>query len=654
MRREWFICLLLAGITLAIYWPTGHFDLVYYDDPLFVTDNAEINSGINGHSLAWAFTSIIAANWHPVTNLTFLATHQFFGVNAGVEHLVNTLFHAINAALLFLLLQRLTGATWRSAAVGALFAWHPLRVESVAWITERKDLLCGFFFLLALWAYARYAQKRSKVESRESRAQPVPAFDSRLWTLDYCLALVFFALGFMSKAMIVTLPFVLLLLDFWPLQRWSKVEGRGSRETAFPALDPRLSTLGSLFLEKWPFFALTAFFSVLTFTIQKNYAAMTSWDRLGPGPRAANAIASYLQYPADLLWPAKLAVLYPYPKNYDAGEAVLRALLLLAILALCVCQLFRRPYLAVGGFWYLGMALPIIGLVQVGEASRADRYTYLPLIGPAISLVWLLADWADANALRKRLLVPAAVMLLATGVMLTRRQVQYWANTISLFEHTAEVTRDNPAAQLGLGIGLERAGRVREATVQYRIAAAMTSTDTRPRFNLAGLLGKEGRWGEAAEQYAVIIGTNPNDLSSHLNLGDALAHLGRMDEAVFQLEWALQVAPDSPEAMNNLAWLLATCSDPKVRDGSQAVQLAERACELTHYKITIVVGTLAAAYAEAGRFDDAIATAQKAIALAEKNGEPDLLRKNQELLEIYRSHQAYHEISAQGNDHAAN
>jgi tetratricopeptide (TPR) repeat protein len=629
MRRQLFICLLLAGVTLAIYWPVRNYGIVYYDDPLFVTENAEINSGLNWHSLWWALSGVLVANWHPVTSLSFVVTHTFWGANPGAEHLVNVVFHAANAVLLFLVLNKMSGAPWRSAMVAALFAWHPLRVESVAWISERKDVLSVFFMMLTLWAWVRYVEK-SKVQSPKSK-------------VFYGLALVFFALGLMSKPMLVTVPFVLVLLDIWPLQRMSKVEGRGSSKTAVSALGSRLSTLGSLFLEKWPFFALSAIFSGLTYALQKSHAAVVSWERLGWTDRISNAVSSYLQYLAKLFWPTKLAVIYPYPKSYDALEVWLIALLLLAVSALCVCQLKRRPYLAVGWFWYLGTALPIIGLVQVGEQAMANRYTYIPLIGPVISLVWLAADTFKTNFSRRFLLVPATVVLLAACALAARRQVQFWKNTVTLCEHTIAVTTDNPSAQFCLGVGLEQEGRLSEAMVHYRIQAVLSPLDYRVHYSLARVLAKQGQWQEAIKEYddAAAMGANPDDYIAHLNLADALSHLGRTQEAVAQLDEALRIEPDSTEAMNNLAWMLATSPDTNVRDGKRAVELAERACKLTQYKKTIMMGTLAAAYAEAGRFDDAVATSQTACALATVAGETDLLKKNQELLNLYQNHQTY-------------
>ena len=685
MRRNLFICLLLAGITLAVYWPAGSYDLVGYDDPLFFVENPAVQSGLNGHSLAWAMSSVVVANWHPVTSLSFVVTHQWFGTNARAEHRVNVAFHIANVLLLFLVLQRMTGRrasasarifplaspkggegwgeeaqlskcsetipspqpsprlggeregaspplTWRCALVAAVFALHPLRVESVAWIAERKDVLCGFFLMLTLWAWTQYVQ-------RVERNQPGgKTFNSQHSTSNiqwgYWLALVFFALGLMSKAMLVTLPFLLLLLDVWPLRR--------VRNSEFG-----IQNFKPLVVEKIPFFVLSAGFCWLTYHIQKNYAAMVSWEKLGWTDRLGNAVTSYLQYLVKLFWPAKLAVIYPYAMNAAPDWEVWNmALLLAAISVLCVCLLPRKPYLAVGWFWYLGTAVPIIGLVQVGETAMADRYTYIPLIGPVIALVWLVSEKWRHEVFQKVFLVVSAVALLTALAVATHRQIGYWATTASLFEHAIEATGENPSAQSGLGIALEQEGRISEAMVHYRIALALNPADTQIYYHLGQLLVKRGNWPEAGEIFSTVLARNPDDFNAHLALGSILPHFGRNQEALAQLEAALKINPASTEALNNLAWTLATSEDPKIRDGPRAVQLAGRACSLTGYKKTALVGTLAAAYAEAGRFDEAIATAQKACALAEAAGEKELLQKNRELLELYRAHKPGREIPA--------
>jgi tetratricopeptide (TPR) repeat protein len=414
-------------------------------------------------------------------------------------------------------------------------------------------------------------------------------------------------------------------------------------------LNPQPSTLSQLILEKWPFFFLSAGFSGLTYWIQKNHAAMVPWEKLGWTDRISNAVSSYLQYLVKLFWPAKLAVIYPYPKSLDPMEVWLAALLLLAISALCLCQISRRPYLAVGWFWYLVAMLPVIGLVQVGSQAMADRYTYIPLIGPVIGLVWLVSDWFKTNPSSKFMLAPATVILLAVCAILGRWQVQLWENTVTLCEHTIAVTTDNPSAQFCLGAGLEQEGRLSEAMVHYRIQAVLSPLDYRVHYSLARVFGKQGRWAEVIGEYnaAADMGANPDDYAAHLNLADALSHLGREQEAVVQLDEALRIKPDSTEAMNNLAWVLATSPEAGVRDGKRAVELAERACTLTDFKQTIFVGTLAAAYAEGGRFNDAMAMAQKACTLATVAGETDLLKKNQELLNLYQNHQTYRDKTDQ-------
>ncbi|MEI6197206.1 MAG: tetratricopeptide repeat protein [Verrucomicrobiota bacterium] len=647
MRRNLIICLLLAGITLAVYWPVGGYDYVRYDDPLFFVENPEVQSGLTGHSVLWALTGVVAANWHPVTSLSFVVTHQLFGTNAHAEHWVNVAFHCANAVLLFLVLLGLTGTVWRCAVVAAVFALHPLRVESVAWIAERKDVLCAFFFMLTLLCYARYAQKTTTNRPGGETFNLQPSTFNRPWS--YWLAVLCFALGLMSKAMVVTLPFVLLLLDVWPLKRvtgdWWQVAGSkapGEKPSTFNL------QLATLLFEKWPFFALSAVFSVITFWVQKNSAAVVSLDMVGFNDRIGHSIVSYLQYLVKLFWPARLAIIYPYSVNeWPAREIWLTALLLVAVTAWCVCLSPRKPYLAMGWFWYLGTAVPIIGLVQVGETAMADRYTYIPLIGPVIALVWLVSEKWQRETFQKVFLGFSAVVLLAGLGGLTRRQVHYWKNTVSLFEHAVAVTGSSYSAHNGLAIGLEHAGRAREAMVHYRIAMALNPRETQNCKNMAQMLIEQGKWNEAAQLESAILEIEPNDSTTHLNLAVLLQRLDRNEEARQQLELALQIKPDATEVLNNLAWTLATGKETGLRDGNRAVQLAERACELTHYEKTIYLGTLAAAYAEAGRFDEAVATAQKACALAEAAGEKDLLQKNRELLELYRSHQPYRDVPAQ-------
>ena len=795
MRRSIIICLLLAGITLAIYWPAGHYAVVFYDDTFF-TDNPEVQSGLNAQSFIWAMTGVVAANWHPVTSLSFVLTHQLFGTNAGADHLVNVVIHALNAALLFLVLQYMTGSLrtatsvtldptlqkaiekrrdeignasargdarptditiWQCAVVAALFAWHPLRVESVAWIAERKDVLCGFFVLLSILCYAKFASE-SKVQGPKSK-------------VFYGLSLLGFALALLSKAMAVTLPFVLLLLDLWPLGR---VQGSGFRVQGSGAkpLNSQLSTfnfqLGKrLIVEKIPFFVLTVIFCVVTFLVQRGDAATASLQELGPGLRLENIVVSYLRYLGWSVWPGQLAMFYSFPYDSHCYLAlwpdwviVAAALLMAAFSGLCVRQLSRRPYLAVGWFWYLGMMVPVIGLVQVGSQGMADRYTYLPLIGPVISLVWLVSEFwkslrtsvtldptfpkaeklkpetgnpkregegdgevksgnwnatskntsareelavgkppppagwktcptsatsvtldptfpkaeklkpetgnpkregegdgevksgkrkAESGSLRtatKMGITTLVMFVLAACIFQTRHQLQFWKNSEILSQHTIDVTGQNTRAEYIMGLSLERAGRFDEALVHYRNAVSAKPRITDAFAAIGRIFGQQGNWTMAEKTYAAMLGDNPNDFTAHLGLATALPQLGRGAEAAPHLQAALKVCPDSPDMLNNLAWTLATSSTPELRDGVAAVKCGERACELTGYRETVMVGTLGAAYAEAGRFDDALATAQKACALATELGKPELLQINQHLLELYRQHQPYREAAA--------
>lgn len=617
MRRNWIIALLLAAGTLALYWPVRRFDLIYFDDPLLLTSCPEVQAGLTWSSVKWALTSVVIANWQPVTNLSFLTVSQFCGIAPGVHHLANAVIHAANAALLFLLLRRLTNSTWRSAVAAAIFAWHPLRVESVAWIAERKDVLCAFFFLLALLCWARFAQP-------DAGQKPAPSRTTHQAS-SFWLALLFFALALMSKPMAVTLPFVLLLLDLWPLGRISNFKSP-------------VSNLKPLLVEKIPFFALTAAFCVATCWIQHDYAAMTPWANLGLAPRVANAISGYLTYPAQLFWPLPLVAIYPYPKSFDVTQTVLKAALLLVISLGGLMQLSRRPWLAVGWFWYVGTALPIIGLVQVGEQAVADRYTYLPLIGPVIALVWTAAEIFSRGRGGKIFLTAATVLILSTLAVLSAWQLQFWRNTIALFEHNVAVTPDNGSAQFTLGLGYLHAGDTNHAVTCFRVAKVLSPGDRQACHSLADALRDQGHLAEAASEYGELIASAPDDASPRVGLAGVLAAQGAEAEAIAQLNEAVQLNPDLVEALNNLAWALATSSHAELRDGLRAVRLAQHACELTQFQKTIFVGTLAAAQAETGKFDDAVAAAQRACALAVKNGETNLLQRNQALLERYRAH----------------
>ena len=632
-----FIALLLATMTMWAYWPAGAFQTVCYDDTFF-TDAPEVRTGLNAHSFHWAMTAVVVANWHPVTSLSFVVMHQLFGANAGAEHRLNALIHAANAALLFLALRALVGRgkkfpadeaawLWPCAAVAAMFAWHPLRVESVAWIAERKDVLCGFFFLLAIWFYAKHfhAKKSAGGAAR-----------------FYWLALLAFALALLSKPMAVTLPFVLLLLDVWPLNQ--------IQNSKF-----KIQNWGPLVVEKIPFFALTVVFCVLTFVIQRGENATPSVHEIGLTLRLENVVASYWRYLAWSLWPVNLAGFYSFPYDqhfylalWPGWVTVLAAGALAAFSIFCFFQIPKRPYLAVGWFWYLGMMVPVIGLVQVGSQGMADRYTYLPLIGPAISLIWLLMEKC-AKPITARWACGIFLGLgLCAALAQTRHQLSFWKNTEALCQRTIEVTGENPHAEYILGLSLENEGRLAEAMKHYANAIASQPRIREAFYALGRLFGQQGRWDKAELAFTLALGDNPNDFTAHLGLATALPHLNRVADAKTNLQAAIQLCPEAADALNNLAWALATSTEAELRDGPRAVTLAQRACELTGHQETIMVGTLGAAYAEVGKFDEAIAAARSACDLATKAHAEELLAMNKKLLQCYQQHQPYRDI-AEGN-----
>jgi len=628
VRWKLVICLLISVTTAAVYWPVRHYDFIYYDDPQFITENQEVVAGLTAEGFRHAFTRPVVGNWHPITTLSQMLDCELYGVWPGGHHMTNVALHAANAILLFLLLTQMTGAMWRSAAVAALFALHPLRVESVVWISERKDVLCAFFGLLSLFAYARFAQCRMQNEKAKNP-----------W---YGGALLLFVLGLMSKTMLVTWPFVMLLLDVWPLQRLTTDLWRASAKI-----------WRQLLIEKLPFFVLSFVFSVITVFVQKGAGAVSDIGTIGIEDRLINATMSYVRYLGNTVWPAKLAVIYPHPavfyataERWAGWQIWLAALGLLAVSAGCLRLLRSRPYLAVGWFWYLGTMLPVIGLVQVGEQAMADRYTYIPLIGPAISFVWGIADLSARWPFRRPLLWVATGLLLVVGAMATRHQVKYWENTVRLFQRTLEVTSANPSAHFAFGVGLEKGDEIEAAIGQYRAAIAINPAYQKAHYNLGQLFRKLERWTEAATHYRASITASPTDVPSHLNLAAVLQSLSQIPAAVDQYEEALRLDPDSIEGLNNLAWILATSSEDEIRDGRRAVNLGEKACALSSDSLPTVVGTLAAAYAEAGRFTDAVKTGERARDLAAAAGQAELTQRNEELLELYRTQKPYHEPKA--------
>ena len=658
------VCIFLAATTFAVFGQTLSHEFVNYDDGLYVYENPVVTRGLTLKGVEWAFSHTVASNWHPLTIMSHMLDCQLYGLSPGGHHLTNVLLHAGSVIILFLVLRRMTGYLWRGAFVAGGFAIHPLRVESVAWVAERKDVLSGLFFMLTLWAYTRYAQKRPGVDSREQ----TPSWPLNL---DYCLVLFFFALGLMCKPMLVTLPFVLLLLDYWPLGR----EHNASDSTPWPARAER-SRLKPLLLEKLPLLGLAVASCVVTILAQ--HEALQSIDQLALPLRMGNAVVSCVAYLGQMFWPSALAVLYPLASASVVASGVVLSLVLLNGISAGVLVLRRRhPYLVTGWLWYLLMLLPVIGIIQVGIQARADRYTYLPEIGLYLLLTWGVAESCGCWRYRRVVLGGGSAVIVAALIVLAHKQASYWRNSQSLWTHTLACTSDNAVAHNDLGYFLFQEKRLDEAIVQYREALQIKPDYAEAHYNFGNALLQKGQSDEAAVQYRQGLQVNPDDARAHNNLGyvllqgkrvneaianfrkalqikpdyaeahynfgNALLQEGRADEAIANFRKALQIKPDSLGVLNNLAWLLATYPDAHIRNGAEAVGYSRRACELTHYGVLPLLTTLAAAYAEAGRFDDAIAAAEQACALARAAGKQDMLEKNQKLLGLYRAHQPFHD-----------
>jgi len=648
---------LLGLLVLGVYSAALTHEFVVYDDPVYVTNNPRVQQGLNWPNLVWAFTTSEAEFWHPLTWLSHMFDCSCWGLAPWGHHLTSVLLHLVNTLLVFAVFRRMTGALWRSWVVAALFGLHPLHVESVAWVAERKDVLSASFFMLTLGAYARYAEcRRKNAECRIPVPQPTSSFCIHP-SAFYFLSLFFFALGLMSKPMVVTLPFVLLLLDYWPLRRlpltlalsprerenaldgfgnspfgkhspvWPaalplpKGEGRGEggRDRRLkghgPTLNPQPSTLRRLVWEKAPFFALSIAASGLAFWIQHSRGNLGQLDHYPMTVRLMNALVSYFQYMRRVFWPSDLAAFYPYPQSLSAATVLGAALVLGAISLAALWQLRRRPYLAVGWLWYAGMLFPVIGLVQVGHHAMADRYTYLPLIGLFVLLVWgvteLLAWWRC-----RKIVTALAIAAVVIGCAATTCwQARFWRTTDSLFKRALAVTSDNYKAHYCLGYDLANRRLLDPASAHF----------------------------------SEVLRIKPDHAEAHYSLGLCHALTGKTGRALFHYQEALRIKPDYAKALNNLAWLRATCPDQAFRNGAEAVLLAERAARLSERKTSrggdavAALDTLAAAYAEAGRFREAVSTAEKAEQAALAAGGREMAREIRSRIELYRAGQPYRE-----------
>jgi tetratricopeptide (TPR) repeat protein len=661
----WLICAVLAGLTFAVFAQTLRHDFVNYDDDLYVYQNPIVRRGLTLHGAAWAFAHGYSSNWHPVTWLSHMLDCQIYGLHPAGHHFTSVLLHIANVLALFLLLRRLTSRMWPSAFVAAVFAVHPLRVESVAWVAERKDVLSGFFFLLTLAAYAKYARQ--------------PA----VWC--YALTATLLALGLMCKPMLVTTPLVLLLLDYWPLQRresWSR-----------------------LLLEKVPLLALSAATGMVTLAVQNS--AVHAGGAFAFDRRVGHAIVACLIYLKQMFWPVCLAAPYPLPPSGPSGWEIALAIGVLGAISIGAWKMRRaQPWLGVGWLWFLIMLLPVLGLIQVGRQAHADRYTYLPQIGLYFALTWLAASWKWPRALAGAVMIS----IVASLALDAWKQTAYWQNSETWWEHTLACTTDNETAHVNLGQAFAANGRTSLAEEQYRDALRINSNNVEANNNLADQLLQVGRvndaiglcqhviairpdfpkahfnlarayaalkkWDDARAELAQAVELDPADVDAQNMLGILLRQAGRLDEAIAHYRAVAEILPDNKsihvnlaiallqkgdvpaglaeyrraealdpndvEVANNLAWQLATAPNPAWRQGSEALALARRADQLTSGNNAVVRGTLAAALAETGQFNEAAQLAQAAIALAERAGQAELARRLRAQMSLYQSGQPYH------------
>jgi tetratricopeptide (TPR) repeat protein len=577
----WLICLALAAVTLAVFSPLFHYYFLTFDDQIYITENPYVRTGLNFNSLAWAFQTSTSGNWIPLTWLTHMLDFECYGMKAGGHHLTNVLFHTANVVLLFLLLQKMTGAKWRSAIVAGLFAWHPAHVESVAWIAERKDVLSALFWLLTILAYVRYTEE-AKTRSPKR-------------TILYLSVIVLFALGLMAKPMLVTLPFVLLLLDFWPLGRMSQ------------------SSFSSLLIEKTPLFALSAVGCAVAVWAQQQSNSIASAVDIPLGHRLSHMLASYLDYIAMLVFPHDLAIFYPYPRHERIVMIIGGAAAVALLSVLTIASARRRPWLAVGWLWFLGMLVPVIGLVQVGDQAMADRYTYLPAIGLFIILSWGGAELSVRYPVVKLFAAAAGLAMLAATWM----QIHYWKDTQTVFEHARQVTRDNYVALALLGSFRAADGNLDGAMELYHEALRAKPTYAEGHFFLAHTLEQRGELDAAESEYVMALRLNPAFQQAHILLGLLLAREKKYDKAEAEYEAALKINPRSATAHNDLARVLQTEGrlDESVRHYLAALQFDSSLAQ-AHNNLGVL-------YLQKGQLADAVTQLREALRLNPGNVETE-------------------------------
>ena len=639
------ICLGLVFMVFAIYWQTINHGFVNYDDNVLISNNGRINGGLTLENIRWALTAKGSLPdpgafrfredtdyWRPVSLISHMLDVQLFGLNAGWHHLVSVGIHALASAALFITLLSLTGKLWRSALVATLFAIHPLHVESVAWLAERKDVLSGLFFILTIGAYTRYAR---------SPNAPFP------W-VNYILVILCGALAMGSKPMVVTLPFVLLLLDWWPLERIG------------------IDSWKRLLLEKIPLIAMAM--AVTWLTTQSEVQKLELLSSLPLSWRLGNAAVSYVTYLCQMIWPSDLVAFYPHPGKDLPLWSIMGSLTLLGAMTWAAIWQRSQRYLAVGWLWYLGMLLPVIGILHSGSQGHADRYTYLPLIGIFIMIAWLAADWVGCIDWRRRLVVVIAAGWITSLGVIAWRQTIFWSNSRILWTHVLDCTRENPVAENNLADTLMDEGKAKDALPHYVAASQFDPSNPMVKYNIALNLIEMGRCREAIEELRQVIPQVPNYPPAHEALGDALYSLGLFGEASMEYQTALKLTPDpqvlyqlgrslyhdgkrregiaaiqkaqsiqteSTQIANDLAWMLATAPEDDLRNGQESLVLALQANKSAGGKNPYILDTLAAAYAEIGDFDNALENGRAALKIAEASANKELISSLKKEMALY-------------------
>ncbi len=589
-RQTTLIIVLLAVLTAALYWQVRNYDYVHFDDPVYIKNNVHVKTGLSAENMRWSLTSGYAANWHPLTWMSYMAEVSLFGESPKVFHITNVLIHIVNTCLVFVLLRRMTGDLWPSTFVAALFAIHPLHVESVAWISERKDLLSTFFGLFTIWAYVCY------VKTSESK-----------W---FRISLLAFVGSLMSKQMFVTLPFLLWVLDYWPLRRREgaadKTEMGETKEEATPAIPSR----EQLVKEKLPFLALAVVASIIVFSVQDRGGAVGSLDEIPVKYRLLNAVLSYGIYLKQMAWPLELSVFYPHPgAAISLTQVALVGAAMVAVTLIAYWQRKQHSYLWVGWLWFVGTLVPVIGIVQIGAQQLADRYTYFPALGVFVAVAWGFQAAARQSPFLKRMVLVTSLLMLSVWSLQTYRQVGYWQNSFKLFQHAIKVTKNNTVAFTNLGLAYQEKNNDKQAEIYYRRAIEANANHPTAYFNLGVVYQDREEYKKAEEAFREALERDPTNAQALAGLGAVLHRQGLRDDARNTLEKAVKANPDNVGALNNLGILLI-----ELKQFDKAIEHLTRARQLDPYNET-VLNSLGQALAQTGQVTKAMALFEKCLEL---------------------------------------